>query len=76
MKPNIDKSNAPEVEFDDNSLMPFGTFKDRRLEDVPAWHLLWLLNEDWLMSSTKPKYKKLKAYILDKEEALIKENEG
>jgi len=32
--------------LNDDSPMPFGKFKDRRMEDVPAEYLLWLWEEN------------------------------
>ena len=32
--------------FTDQSLMPFGKHKGKKMEDVPANYLLWLWNED------------------------------
>lgn len=52
--------------FTDKSLMPFGKYKGRRLIDVPAHHLLWLYRND--------RAGRLKEYIRDNFDALLKEN--
>lgn len=31
--------------MDDQSLMPFGKYKGRKMEDVPASYLLWLRDQ-------------------------------
>ena len=31
--------------MDDQSLMPFGKYKGRKMEDVPAEYLLWLRDQ-------------------------------
>lgn len=33
------------MQLDDNSPMPQGKFKGRKMEDVPYWHLLWLADQ-------------------------------
>lgn len=30
----------------DDSPMPYGKYKDEKMEDVPAWYLLWLHDND------------------------------
>lgn len=52
--------------MNDDSIMPSGKFKGRRLEDVPAWHLLWLWDNNF---GTK----ELRDYIKDNLEVLKKE---
>jgi len=49
--------------MDDNSLMPFGKFKGHALANVPAWYLLWLLNENKCNGE-------LKQYIIDNKQIL------
>jgi uncharacterized protein (DUF3820 family) len=29
------------------SILSFGNFKDRDIEDTPSWYLRWLLTTDW-----------------------------
>lgn len=29
----------------DDDLMPFGKFQNTKMEDVPAWYLLWLKDQ-------------------------------
>lgn len=53
------------MEYTDESIMPFGKFKGDKLEDVPAWHLLWLLDND--------RAGRLKDYIIENEDVLRKE---
>ena len=31
--------------MNDDSIMPYGKFKGKKLEDVPAWYLLWMNKE-------------------------------
>lgn len=50
----------------DESLMPFGIHKGKRLIDVPAKYLIWLYEENKC-------YGQLKDYIADNMEALKKE---
>ena len=52
----------------DESLMPFGKFKGKRLANVPARYLLYLYRESIV-------YGDLKAYIEDNFEVLEKEIE-
>ena len=39
--------------FDDNSIMPFGKHKGKAMANVPADHLLWLYEQDWLRDPVK-----------------------
>lgn len=39
--------------------MPFGKFKNKKMKDVPAWYLDWLVDEQWLLD----KWPQVKAYI-------------
>ena len=32
----------------DHDKMPFGKFKGEKMEDVPAWHLDWLIGQTWI----------------------------
>lgn len=52
--------------MNDDSIMPYGKFKGTKLGNVPAWYLLGILVVDDLDVE-------LEQYILDNEEALIKE---
>ena len=54
--------------MDDDSLMPFGKFKGERMEDIPAWYLLWLLKQDWITD-----WPDVHEYILDVKEILERE---
>lgn len=51
--------------MDDQTPMPFGKYKGRNMEDVPASYLLWLRDQ----GHTGP----VRAYIEDNLEALKKE---
>jgi len=50
--------------MDDNSIMPFGQFKGRKLKDVPDAYLLWLSTRDDLN-------KDLRDYLEDNEDVLL-----
>lgn len=52
--------------MNDESLMPFGKHKDKRLIDVPDSYLLWLLRQDWV----EEKYPELWAYLIENQDAL------
>jgi hypothetical protein len=52
--------------YDDNTKMPFGVFKGKKLANIPADYLLWLL----LNERTNPP---LKVYIEENIEVLRKE---
>lgn len=52
--------------LDDNYIMPFGKYKDVKLEDVPADYLLWLKDQDWI----ETKYPAVAEYVYAKEEEL------
>jgi len=54
--------------MDDNSLMPFGKYKNEKMRDVPAWYLLGLLKAGKC-------YGKLQKYLEDNETVLTKEME-
>lgn len=57
--------------MNDESLMPYGKFKGKKLEDVPAWYLLSILSEHNL-----DRYEGLEDYILDNEDSLILEKQN
>jgi uncharacterized protein (DUF3820 family) len=57
------------AEMFDDSIMPIGTFKGQALINVPAWHLLWLLDQKW----TKEQYPDLYDYIFASKSVLEKE---
>ena len=52
--------------MDDNSIMPFGKYQGKRMEDVPASYLLWLYSENKTFSN-------LRDYIEDNLEVLQKQ---
>lgn len=52
--------------MDDQSLMPFGKYKGRKMEDVPAEYLLWLRDENC-------RNLEVKEYIEDNLRALMQE---
>lgn len=39
---NLEKLNKMETKLTDQSLMPFGKYKDYSMENVPASYLIWL----------------------------------
>ena len=41
----MDLSNRTKLHDDD--VMPFGTYKGKRLGDVPDEYLAWFLEQDW-----------------------------
>lgn len=53
--------------LNDDSLMPFGKHKGKRLEDVPASYLLWLWDDGWWQRTSEP----LGAYIEESFQALL-----
>lgn len=53
--------------MNDNSLMPFGMHRDKKLEDVPARYLLWMYGEGKL-------YGELKKYVEDNKDVLEKQS--
>jgi len=55
-----------EQPFTDNTLMPFGTHKDKKLANVPAEYLIYIY-ENFNLNS------KLKAYIKDNLDTLKQE---
>ena len=54
--------------FDDNTLMPFGQYKNTKLANVPAQYLIYIY-ENYTLSEP------LKAYIKDNLEALKMEKQ-
>jgi uncharacterized protein (DUF3820 family) len=50
----------------DTTLMPFGKYRGKKMIDVPALYLIWLLDNGC-------DHQGLKAYILDNLDALKKE---
>lgn len=60
----------------DESKMPFGKFKDTRMDQVPASYLLWLegnISETFHKNRTLTQ-KELLKYIEENKQVLIKEN--
>jgi len=56
------------MKYTDTTLMPFGKYKGKELQDIPASYLLWLYNEGL-------NHLQLKEYIEDNMEVLEKEIE-
>lgn len=54
--------------MNDNSIMPFGKHKGKKLANVPAQYLLWLYNQQEFVISSN-----LKDYISDNLEVLQQE---
>ena len=52
--------------MDDNTPMPFGIHKGKKLANVPADYLIWLYRQKTIIG--------LMQYIEDNEESLIKES--
>lgn len=52
--------------MDDNSIMPFGKYKGQKLEKIPAWYLLCLLDGGKC-------YGELLEYLIENEDELLKE---
>ena len=53
--------------YNDDTLMPFGVHQGKRLEDVPAWYLLYIYDK-------KPNLdKRMREYIEDNMDVLQKE---
>jgi len=52
--------------YTDDSIMPFGKYKGRRLEDVPAGYLIWLYDNGLDRGP-------LREYIEENKDALEKE---
>lgn len=62
--------------YDDNTLMPFGKHKDKKLANVPSGYLLWLHGELLKKSETKAlnnMERSLRNYIDENMEVLKKE---
>jgi uncharacterized protein (DUF3820 family) len=49
--------------LDDNSIMPYGKYKGRKLADVPADYLLWMYSEGKLFAA-------LEEYVEENMEAI------
>lgn len=56
--------------MNNESLMPLGAHKGKKMKDVPDEYLLWLSNQDWLKGDLKAY---LKAYVQENLDA-IKQN--
>lgn len=54
------------IEVDDEYIMPFGAFKGKKIGEVPAYYLLWLLKEE-------KAFGKVKIYILNNKSLLERE---
>ena len=54
------------IEVDDDYIMPFGAFKGKKIRDVPAYYLIWLLREE-------KAFGKVKIYILNNKTLLERE---
>ncbi len=39
--------------MDDNSLMPFGEHKGKKMANVPAKYLLWAYDQTWIRGDVK-----------------------
>lgn len=37
----------------DDSIMPFGKYKGKKLIDVPAYYLLWCCEQEWCRGNLK-----------------------
>lgn len=57
----------PPQPITNDSPMPFGPHKGTVMKDVPAEHLVWLLNQTWIGS-----YKALHAYLKERKVELVK----
>lgn len=56
-------------DYTDDTIMPFGPHKDKAMKDVPAEHLLWLLDQTWIGS-----YKALAAYLKANKATLLEQS--
>ena len=54
----------------DSSRMPFGKYEGRRMENVPAEYLDWIIDQPWIS-----KWPGLKAYIESSRDAITAELE-
>lgn len=59
--------------LEDSSPMPFGKYKGKSMEDVPASYLLWLFDEMNDKQTLSPDSQLVKAYIEDNIDVLNKE---
>lgn len=75
----IPEMDAPKKEvkvdspFTDETRMPFGNWIGKPLRNVPAWHLLWLGDQDWIQNPTSDRNRKLRDYIEENREVLEKQ---
>jgi len=61
------------MELDDNSIMPYGRYKGRKMANIPAGYLLWLLENNKCCSKVK-KYIEESMAALEKEVAEYRNN--
>lgn len=61
------------LEYDDDSIMPFGKHKGKTLEDVPASYFIWLQGELRNKSRLNQYEKALLDYIIDNQDVLDKQ---
>ena len=54
------------MKLNDQSIMPFGKYKGKKMENVPASYLHWLYTQQFCD-------KKIEGYVEDNMEALMKE---
>lgn len=54
--------------FTDDTVMPFGPHKGKHMKDVPAEHLLWLLDQPWIKGR-----KELHSYIVANKATLMEQ---
>ncbi len=59
--------------YKDSDLMEFGAHKGKKLIDIPAGYLLWLDEQDWLKQSNSRRDVRMKEYINENREVLLKE---
>lgn len=52
--------------YGDLDLMPFGKYKGRELQDIPASYLAWCWEQEWLQA----RWPKLHAYVHNSKEAI------
>ncbi len=55
--------------MNDNSLMPWGEHKGKKLGDIPAGYLLWLFGQPWIVE-----HRELYAYLKENEKCLLEES--
>lgn len=54
------------MKLSDTNVIPFGQHKGKRLKDIPAAYLLWLLDEEWC----RKQYPDLITYIRENKKLL------